>query len=225
MEKRVLGAVLLVAASICGIFMERHADETSDLELFQERSRERPAIIVVRNHPPPLSSRSGVALPWIWMAKSHLFLPPRLPICISPLARESTPGCCPHALNRVQCLGNLFPSQQHTGMGHHTRIDQPLSLSSLNSQARRRHAQHRLQLAGGDLALGNKPIGVQPIADFPDTWTNVDAGGVRMPHNPDNNNNNNNNHWLEWNPSKPFHSCGLLRHGLSISSVLRAAMP
>lgn len=113
--------------------------------------------------------------------------------------KKSKPGCCPHALNPVQCLGNLFPLQQHTAWTH-TGIDQPLSLSCLNSQARRRHAQHRLQLAGGDLALGNKPIGVQPMADFPDTWTNVDAGGVRKPHNSD----NNNNHWQDWNPSDFF---------------------
>ena len=85
-------------------------------------------------------------------------------------------------------------------MDTHTGIDQPLSLSCLNSQARRRHAQHRLQLAGGDLALGNKPIGVQPMADFPDTWTNVDAGGVRKPHTSD----NNNHHWQDWNPSDFF---------------------
>ena len=200
MQERLLGAaVLVVATSVCGIFLERHADETSDLELLQERWRERPAIIVVRNHPPPLSSRSGVAQPWIWMAKSHLVLPPRLPTCIGPLAQKIKARVLPACIESRSVPREPLSLQQHTAWTH-TGIDQPLSLSCLNSQARRRHAQHRLQLAGGDLALGNKPIGVQPMADFPDTWTNVDAGGVRKPHNSD----NNNNHWQDWNPSDFF---------------------
>jgi len=130
MQERLLGAaVLVVATSVCGIFLERHADETSDLELLQERWRERPAIIVVRNHPPPLSSRSGVAQPWIWMAKSHLVLPPRLPTCISPLAPKIKARVLPACIESRSVPRKPLSHAATHGMDTHR--DSPTSLPLL----------------------------------------------------------------------------------------------